>query len=313
MTGMNRTAAHAAPGPAGHTQETPTQSVTALALRTGSAAQQVSFCSGVAIAGESRDHNRTWETATLAMDLPSRSIVTHHRHTDHQLVYASAGVIAVTTPAGSWIAPANRAIWIPAGESHEHRAYGPTRLHGVGLPVDCDPLGLTGSAVVTASPLLRELIIHYTQGEAESQTPACRARVMAVLVDLLAVAPQQPIRLPAPRDSRLVRACRLVESDLAVSLGLEELATCSRASARTLARLFRDEMAMSYVQWRTQLRLFHALRMLADGAPVNLVARRCGWKSTSNFVEVFRRTYGYTPGGVRRRHEPGSVAGASRL
>lgn len=58
---------------------------------------------------------------------------------------------------------------------------------------------------------------------------------------------------------------------------------------------------MTFPQWRTQLRLYHALRMLADGVPVTSVAQRCGWSSTSAFIDVFRRAFGYTPGTHNRR------------
>src|SRR5688500_13192070 len=51
---------------------------------------------------------------------------------------------------------------------------------------------------------------------------------------------------------------------------------------------------------RTRLRLYHALRMLADGMPVTAVARRCGWSSAGAFIDVFRRAYGYTPGARER-------------
>jgi hypothetical protein len=37
-----------------------------------------------------------------------------------------------------------------------------------------------------------------------------------VLIDQLAVSPQQPIRLPAPHDPRLIEACRIVEENLSV-------------------------------------------------------------------------------------------------
>jgi AraC-like DNA-binding protein len=46
--------------------------------------------------------------------------------------------------------------------------------------------------------------------------------------------------------------------------------------------------------------IYHALRMLADGLSIS-VARRCGWPSTSAFIDVFRRAYGYTPG---TNHQP---------
>ncbi|GAB2546859.1 hypothetical protein GCM10027167_60210 [Nocardia heshunensis] len=53
---------------------------------------------------------------------------------------------------------------------------------------------------------------------------------------------------------------------------------------------------MTYPQWRTQLRLQHAIRMLADGEAVTTVAHRCGWASSSAFIDVYRRTLGHTPG-----------------
>jgi quercetin dioxygenase-like cupin family protein len=64
---------------------------------------------------------------------PGQSIDAH-RHDDHQIVYAGSGVVAVTTEAGTWFAPGTRALWIPAGCAHAHRAYGQTDLHLLGLP-----------------------------------------------------------------------------------------------------------------------------------------------------------------------------------
>ncbi|MET8338388.1 helix-turn-helix domain-containing protein [Streptosporangium canum] len=67
-------------------------------------------------------------------------------------------------------------------------------------------------------------------------------------------------------------------------------------SDRTLTRLCRAELGMSFPQWRTQLRLHHALRLLAEGTPVTAVAHQCGWASSSAFIDVFRRAFGHTPG-----------------
>ncbi|MEV2232095.1 helix-turn-helix domain-containing protein [Streptomyces phaeochromogenes] len=39
-------------------------------------------------------------------------------------------------------------------------------------------------------------------------------------------------------------------------------------SERTLARLFRTEFGMTYPQWRTGVRVFHAMVLLAEGASV---------------------------------------------
>ncbi|BFO18446.1 hypothetical protein SHKM778_48340 [Streptomyces sp. KM77-8] len=66
--------------------------------------------------------------------LASGEAIDAHRHDDHQIVYAGRGVLAITTSEGSWVAPGTRAIWVPAGTVHAHRAYGELDLHLVGLP-----------------------------------------------------------------------------------------------------------------------------------------------------------------------------------
>ncbi|MFI0469959.1 MULTISPECIES: AraC family transcriptional regulator [Saccharopolyspora] len=231
--------------------------------------------------------------------LPPGSEVDAHRHDDHQIVYAGRGVLSVTTDAGSWIAPGTRAVWVPAGTVHEHRAYGETDLHTVGLPTTDNPLGLTSPAVLAVGPLLRELILAYTREN--DYDAAERDRMRSVLLDQLRRAPQQPVRLPTARDPRLAAVCAILAGDPADQRTLAALGAQVGASERTLSRLFRAEMRMTFPQWRTQLRLHHGLRLLAEGEAVTTVAHRTGWASTSAFIEVFRRTFGHTPGDRRNR------------
>ena len=61
---------------------------------------------------------------------------------------------------------------------------------------------------------------------------------------------------------------------------------------------------MTFPQWRTQVRLHLALRLLAQGLPVTTVGLRCGWSTTSAFIDVFSRNLGHTPGRTPRRHDP---------
>lgn len=215
-------------------------------------------------------------------------------------------MLSVTTAGGTWIAPASRAIWVPAGAVHEHRAYGETDLHTVGLPTTENPLVLTAPAVLAVGPLLRELIITYSTDS--TVDGAERARLRAVLLDQLRRSREQPIRLPTPRDPRLAAACALLAADPADSRSLAALGAQVGASERTLSRLFHTELRMTFPQWRTQLRLHQALILLAEGAPVTAVAHGCGWASASAFINVFRRTFGYTPGQAARIDAPSRCA-----
>jgi AraC-like DNA-binding protein len=106
----------------------------------------------------------------------------------------------------------------------------------------------------------------------------------------------QPITLPAARDARLAEACDLVLADLAQPRTLAWLGRRAGTSERTLARLYRAEFGMTYPQWRTSSRLFHEMIQLAGEATVAETAHRCGWATTSAFIDAFRRAMGQTPG-----------------
>jgi AraC-like DNA-binding protein len=219
--------------------------------------------------------------------------IDRHRHDEHQLVYVSTGVIAVSTAAGRWVASAERAVWLPAGTWHEHRFYGASAFHSVGFGVDSAPLADRDPTVIAVSPLLRELLVACTD---ETLPPGEVRRTRAVLRDQLRRARQEPIMLPAATDPRLAAACDRVAADLGVVRPLAALAAEVGAGERTLSRLFREEFGMTYPQWRTRLRVFEAMILLAGGTPVTETAHRCGWATTSAFIDTFRRMMGRTPG-----------------
>jgi len=228
---------------------------------------------------------------TGILPIPAGGMIDAHWHEQHQIVYAGQGVLSVTTDAGSWIAPANRAIWVPGGTVHQHRAYGHTALHTIGLTEN--PLALERPSALVVSPLLRELILTFTGPLEES---AERDRLYAVLLDQLKRSPQRPTYLPTPSDPRLAALCDLLHKDPADNRTLTELGAQVGASERTLSRLCRSDLGMTFPQWRTQLRLHTALRLLAAGESVTRVAHHCGWTSTSAFIDTFRRSFGHTPG-----------------
>ncbi|WP_371406206.1 helix-turn-helix transcriptional regulator [Kribbella sp. NBC_00662] len=223
-----------------------------------------------------------------------------HWHDRHQIVYAGRGVLSVTTDAGSWVAPATRAIWIPAGTIHQHRAYGETTLHTVGLTEN--PLALEAPSALVVSPLLRELLLAYTAEHAERRERAGsaeRERLRGVLLDQLRRSPQRPTYLPTARDPRLAAVCDLLRDSPSNNSTLTELGREVGASERTLSRLCKSDLGMTFPQWRTQLRLHEALRLLAEGESVTRVAHRTGWASASAFIDTFRRAFGHTPGSRR--------------
>jgi AraC-like DNA-binding protein len=216
-------------------------------------------------------------------------------------VYAARGVLSVHTERGTSIVPANRVAWIPAGFTHYHRAHGHTDMRIEFLPPSLARLVPDHPAVFLASDLARELLRTLTgpRNLTRDHDRAARARLRRVLVDELREAHEQPLQLPEPRDDRLQAITRMLSKQPADNTPLAELGRTIGASARTLSRLFHNELGMTFYEWRTQLRVYHALVLLADGHDTTHVAHACGWSNPSSFIAAFTNLVGTTPGRYR--------------
>ena len=245
-------------------------------------------------------------TGPTYAELGHRERIGWHYHDMQQLVYPSSGVLAISAAAGTWAVPPQRAVWIPAGVPHAHRAHGPVQMRTLAFPPAAagDPPLPSSPVVLAVSPLLREIIVALTSGDGAPYTARQRTAMEQVALDQLRRVSQLPVRLPALADDRLRAIAAVLRVNPADERTLAELGMAVGASERTLSRLFRQEAGMSFPQWRTQFRLQHALALLADRTPVTTTALACGWSNPSAFIETFRRTFGATPGKFYARTGP---------
>ncbi|MEV4538979.1 helix-turn-helix transcriptional regulator [Asanoa sp. NPDC049518] len=229
-------------------------------------------------------------------------------HARGHLVYAASGVLAIHTERGTSIVPANRVAWTPAGVAHRHRAHGDTDIRVVFLAPAVARLMPDHPAVFLASGLAREVVLALTgSGAALAYSGSARARLVRVLADDLREAPEQPLRLPEPQDDRLHAIAALLHENPSDSASLAEIGKRIGASTRTLSRLFRDELGMTFYEWRTQLRVYHALVLLGDGYDTTRTAHACGWANPSGFIAAFTDIIGTTPGRYRADNVPGAT------
>ena len=230
---------------------------------------------------------------------PSGGTSSAQTHARGHLVYAARGVLSVHTEHGTSIVPANRVAWTPAGFTHYHRAHGHTDMRIVFLPASLARLVPGHPAVFTASDLAREVLLTLTGPRSHDRDRSASTRPRRVLVDELHTAPEQPLHLPEPRDDRLQALAQVLYENPADNTSLADLGRTIGASARTLSRLFHDELGMTFYEWRTQLRVYHALVLLTDGHDTTHVAHACGWANPSSFIAAFTNLVGTTPGRYR--------------
>jgi AraC-like DNA-binding protein len=229
-------------------------------------------------------------------------------HPRGHLVYAARGVLSVRTERGTSIVPANRVAWTPAGFTHYHRAHSHTDMRILFLPASLARLVPGHPAVFMVSGLAREILLTLTgprnyDRAARDYDRAALARLRRVLVDELHEAHEQPLQLPEPRDDRLQAVAEMLYKQPGDNTSLAELGQAVGASGRTLSRLFHNELGMTFYEWRTQLRIYHALVLLADGHDTTHVAHACGWANPSSFIAAFTSIIGTTPGRHRTSHQ----------
>jgi len=254
--------------------------------------------------------------AALAWEFDSGHRIPNHFHRKAQLVFASQGVMTVTTEVGSWVVPPQRAVFVPGGTRHEIAMSGGVSMRTLylsdaavrRLPAQC--------FVVSVSPLLRELVLRVIELDPLYAESGPDARLVAVLLDEIEAMHVAPLHLPLCDEPRTRRVIDGLLADPSDARGLEDWARVAGASARTLARSFERETGLRFGVWRQQLRLLRSLELLALGHSVTNVASSLGYESPSAFISMFRRSLGATPKRYFDRkgsESEGAVRGISSL
>ena len=237
--------------------------------------------------------------------------VVPHDHPWAQVALSSTGVVRLTMEHGTYLVPPSRALWIPAGMEHAVSVVEDADLRTLYL---LQPRGRVGPGVPRAeqapwrqcrvlevSELLRALVLEMhvqPDGGGPALTPAelqREQRLTALVLDELRRA--RPVRLGVdlPADKRLRTLCEAVLDDPTRHATLDGWARDTGASPRTVARLFRQELGTTFVQWRQQVLLAKALSMAARRQPMGVIASELGYASASAFSAMVRRSVGAPP------------------
>lgn len=219
-----------------------------------------------------------------------------HRHAKGQILLVQHGALSCEVEAGLWVVPPRSAIWIPGQALHAIKVAG--ALEGYGAFVD--PAASTGlpkaCCAVSVTPLLRELLTRAASLPLLYEEGGANSRLVAVLLDELAVAQVENLHLPMPSDPRLRRLVDLMMASPADRTTLDVWAKRAGLSERTLGRLISRETGMSFSRWRQQLGVMLAVKWLAGGASIQQVAADLGYESVPSFMSMFRKTLGTSPG-----------------
>ncbi len=235
--------------------------------------------------------------AVVTFPMPAGLVFDWHTHDEHQLAWASAGVLTVRTEDSAWVLPPTRALWIPAGIRHETLSEGAATMRSGYVKPDACAIPWRDCTPVVVTPLMTELVAYL---EDPTRSDGARAKAMGVLMDVLEPASTTSVDVRMPSEERARRVAEALTADPSADRTLEEWGHEVGASSRTLARCFVAETGLSFGRWRALLRVRAAMDALAGGEAVGNVAALVGYDSTSAFVSAFRRETGLTPASFAR-------------
>jgi AraC-like DNA-binding protein/quercetin dioxygenase-like cupin family protein len=253
---------------------------------------------------------RERQVRAKARHLEPDTEISPHSHAWAQVVVCASGVARVTASHSAYLVPAWRAVWIPPAVEHVVTVVEAAELRTLYIHQEADRPGpgvtradaavWRGCRVLEVSALLRELVLQMDVAM-DGRTPmTSRAlererRLGELALDELRRAAPVRLGIDLPQDKRLRALCEAVLTDPSRHATLDGWAAESAASARTVARLFRQELGTSFGPWRQQVLLARALTLAAQGRPMGLIAAELGYASASAFTAMVRRAVGQPP------------------
>jgi AraC-like DNA-binding protein len=229
-------------------------------------------------------------------DYPNGHVIGMHRHERAQLLFASMGVMSVTTADGRWVVPPLRAVWVPARTDHQIVCSGKVLMRTLYIKQEKLTKPLPSCSVVSVPPLLRELILYAVDMPCLYDTGGPDGRIERVIMDCIQGLEVAPLDLPAPDDERLKSIQQMLSDNPADQRTLSEWADVVGMTSRTLARHIQKATNLTFGQWRQQIRLLEGLKKLGRKEPVTKVAMDLGYDSPSAFIAMFKKALGSTPG-----------------
>ena len=241
--------------------------------------------------------------STLSHEYPKGELIPTHSHGSSQLIYASHGIMEVSSGQSFWTIPPHFGLWIPARTPHQIRMPAPVSMRTLYLRPRLIEIG-SGCTVLYVGGLLRELIFEIVRLGRLRTHNRVESALREVLLSELRRASPVPTLVTLPTDPRALSVAQSVVSDPGRRLSLEFMCKSAGLSVRTLERIFQREVGLDFESWRRQVRLMKAVELLISGRSVKEVAFAVGYQNPSAFVELFRATFGNTPkawaSGLRR-------------
>ncbi|MBS1556710.1 MAG: helix-turn-helix transcriptional regulator [Bacteroidetes bacterium] len=223
-----------------------------------------------------------------------------HTHRKGQLIYAEHGIMRLHLREKTRYIPSLHAAWIPTGVEHLVATVSVNIIFR-SLYLEYDYLKDTFYDTVSVfyiSALLREMLLYTERFNLDDIASNHEVSFLEAVKQLLpAQCPTKiDLHLPTPSLPVLQQIAQYLENNLHQPVSMPDVARKLGVSDRSLSRMFKLDMRMSFVQYLKLLRMVKAVELLVlPGKNVSEVALAVGYESLPTFSNNFYEIMGTRP------------------
>ena len=228
-----------------------------------------------------------------------------HSHSYPLLIHIISGSAEVFLP-GRGAEPthivlaAETSLWLRSGIDHSVAVKPGSIMLGPRLSRQTEPP--ERFLHIRRSPAIRATVLHILAASPSSETE--RKPFREALDSELSSFAAEDFSVPTTQH-RVLRA--IMDDRMSLLLPLKAVAERHSMSPRHIERIVKDELGISFVQWRTRTRLNVALRSIRSGDSLASASRAAGYRGSDGLIKALGRLTGLT-----RQELSGDLAGAVR-
>ncbi|SHI33304.1 AraC-type DNA-binding protein [Mesonia phycicola] len=232
-----------------------------------------------------------------------------HTHNKGQLSYVEGGTLQVETDEKIYFVPGNHYIWIPKGVAHS--IYSNSKevlIRTLYIPIKQDEVEYYSNVgVYPANDLLLQLLLHTKDwtGDIEESNRKLYPIVQSIKV-LLPDFSKKPINFTIPKiqNEKLNEVSIFLNNNLDKNIMLSELANKFNINERSLHRLFKKDINISFIKFFTIIRMYKAIDYLSQKKySISEIASKVGYSSIPTFSNTFYKVIGKRPSDYQRGAE----------
>lgn len=191
-------------------------------------------------------------------------------------------------------------MWLAAGQPHRGTGYQGSDFATLFVPAWDGLLPAQGGVVKTPAGLAEWIVEIAAAVLAGDSSDAISRHVAAARISVAALI-ESPGELRAPTRRRDTLARSALEAKAAPGVPLAALAADFDQSPSQFSRAFSEAWAIPPSQYRKQLRLLRATRLLLEGRTVTFAALEAGFSDAAHLSRTFHRQYGLSPSSWQRK------------